>query len=88
MTVKLNRNFLWPALAFGAILLFNLLFTPGFFHLQIKAGHLYGYLVDIINQTDAVENLDGEDKLGQPMARLRPIDAPTNKAPIKPGPAV
>jgi len=28
------------------------------------------HLVDIINQTDAVENLDGEDKLGQPMTKL------------------
>ncbi len=28
------------------------------------------HLVDIINQTDAVENLDGEDKLGQPMVNL------------------
>ena len=28
------------------------------------------HLVDIINQTDRVENLDGEDKLGQPMLRL------------------
>jgi len=28
------------------------------------------HLVDIINQTDFVENLDGEDKLGQPMAHL------------------
>lgn len=28
------------------------------------------HLVDIINQTDAVENIDGEDKLGQPMLRL------------------
>ncbi len=28
------------------------------------------HLVDIINQTDAVENLDGEDKLGQPMFNL------------------
>jgi len=27
------------------------------------------HLVDIINQTDAVENIDGEDKLGQPMIR-------------------
>ncbi len=27
------------------------------------------HLVDIINQTDAIENLDGEDKLGQPMIR-------------------
>ena len=28
------------------------------------------HLVDIINQTDQVVNLDGEDKLGQPMANL------------------
>jgi len=28
------------------------------------------HLVDIINQTDAVENVDGEDKLGQPMINL------------------
>ncbi len=28
------------------------------------------HLVDIINQTDGVENIDGEDKLGQPMVRV------------------
>lgn len=28
------------------------------------------HLVDIINQTDLVENLDGEEKLGQPLASL------------------
>jgi hypothetical protein len=28
------------------------------------------HLVDIINQTDMVENIDGEDKLGQPMLNL------------------
>ena len=28
------------------------------------------HLVDIINQDDAVENIDGEDKLGQPMVNL------------------
>ncbi len=28
------------------------------------------HLVDIINQTDAVEGIDGEDKLGQPMIHL------------------
>lgn len=28
------------------------------------------HLVDIINQTDFVENLDGEDKLGQPMVSI------------------
>lgn len=31
------------------------------------------HLVDIINQTDLVENLDGEDKLGQPMINLAVI---------------
>ena len=29
------------------------------------------HLVDVINQTDAVENIDGEDKLGQPMLHLK-----------------
>ncbi len=28
------------------------------------------HLVDIVNQTDAIENIDGEDKLGQPMVWL------------------
>ena len=28
------------------------------------------HLVDVINQTDLVENIDGEDKLGQPMLNL------------------
>lgn len=30
----------------------------------------FQHLTDIINQTDLVENLDGEDKLGQPMVNL------------------
>jgi hypothetical protein len=30
----------------------------------------FNHLVDIINQTDLVENIDAEDKLGQPMAHL------------------
>ena len=30
----------------------------------------FQHLVDIINQTDGVENIDGEDKLGQPMLHL------------------
>lgn len=30
----------------------------------------FQHLVDVINQTDAVEDLDGEDKLGQPMLNL------------------
>lgn len=31
------------------------------------------HLVDIINQTDQVENVDGEDKLGQPMIRFSTV---------------
>ncbi len=31
------------------------------------------HLVDIINQTDLVENVDGEDKLGQPMVKLSTV---------------
>ncbi len=30
----------------------------------------FRHLVDIVNQTDLVEDLDGEDKLGQPMVKL------------------
>lgn len=30
----------------------------------------FQHIVDIVNQTDAVENIDGEDKLGQPMLHL------------------
>ncbi len=30
----------------------------------------FQHLVDVINQTDAVEDVDGEDKLGQPMVNL------------------
>lgn len=33
----------------------------------------FQHLVDVINQTDGVENLDGEDKLGQPMVLLTSI---------------
>lgn len=33
------------------------------------------HLVDIVNQTDLVENLDGEDKLGQPMLNIALISS-------------
>jgi simple sugar transport system permease protein len=38
----------WPIAALAALLAFNLFFTPNFFRLEIKAGHLYGNLIDII----------------------------------------
>lgn len=40
----------WPLAALALVLLFNLLFTRGFFHLEIKNGRLYGSLIDVLNR--------------------------------------
>ena len=44
------QKVLWPAVALALILLFNLLFTKGFWNIEIKDGHLYGSLIDILNR--------------------------------------
>lgn len=54
----------------------NFLWLADAFELRVGVGKVFWgvtefyHLVDIINQTDLVEALDGEDKLGQPMAHL------------------
>ena len=48
-----NENFqklLWPLVALGIIILFNIFLTPGFFHIEIKDGRLFGSLIDILNR--------------------------------------
>ena len=40
----------WPLLALGAILLFNLIFTDHFFRITIREGHLFGSLIDILRR--------------------------------------
>jgi simple sugar transport system permease protein len=45
---------LWPLLILTVILLFNLLFTEGFFRVEIKDGHLYGSLIDIVKRSAPV----------------------------------
>ncbi len=40
----------WPLLALGIILLYAFIFTPGFFHISIKNGHLAGSLIDILKR--------------------------------------
>ncbi len=40
----------WPLLALALALAFNAAFTPGFFRVEIKDGHLYGSLIDIIHR--------------------------------------
>ncbi|HWP69425.1 MAG TPA: ABC transporter permease, partial [Rectinemataceae bacterium] len=38
----------WPLVALAVLMLFNLFFTPHFFRLEIKEGHLYGNVIDIL----------------------------------------
>ncbi len=40
----------WPLLALGVILLYAFIFTPGFFNITIKNGHLTGSLIDILKR--------------------------------------
>jgi simple sugar transport system permease protein len=47
-------DLLWPVLSLIALLLFNLIWQPAFFALEIKDGHLYGTLVDVLNQGSKV----------------------------------
>lgn len=49
-----QSNLFWPLLALALILLFNLVFTPGFFHVEIRDGRLFGSLVDIVNRAAPV----------------------------------
>jgi galactofuranose transport system permease protein len=45
-----SARLFWPLLALALLLLFNFVFTKGFFHIEIKDGHLYGSLIDILNR--------------------------------------
>ena len=45
-----DNKLIWPILALGLILLFNAIFTPGFFRIEVKDGHLFGSLIDVLNR--------------------------------------
>jgi ribose/xylose/arabinose/galactoside ABC-type transport system permease subunit len=47
-------SLLWPVAGLALLLLFNLFFTRGFFHLEVRDGHLYGVLIDILNHGSKV----------------------------------
>ncbi len=40
----------WPLVAFALLLAFNWFFTPGFFHMEMRDGHLFGIPLDILNR--------------------------------------
>ena len=44
----------WAGVVLVAVLAFNLLFTPGFFHVAVRDGRLYGSLVDVLNRAAPV----------------------------------
>ena len=45
-----NHPLFWPVVALLLIMLFNAIFMPSFFKLEIKDGHLFGSLVDVLNR--------------------------------------
>lgn len=46
--VARKQRVFWPLLALALLLLFNQIFTPGFFDLKILDGHLFGSRIDIL----------------------------------------
>ena len=44
------RKLQWPTAALALVLLFNLVFTHGFFRIELKDGRLFGSLIDILNR--------------------------------------
>ncbi|MDF2707345.1 ABC transporter permease [Nonomuraea muscovyensis] len=42
------RRLLWPLAILAALILLNVAFSPGFLSIQMREGHLYGSLIDIL----------------------------------------
>jgi len=45
-----HSSLFWPVLVLALVMGFNLIFTPNFFQLEVKDGHLFGSLVDVLNR--------------------------------------
>jgi len=46
-----RKKIFWPIVALAALMAFNLFFTPNFFRVEVKQGHLYGNVIDIIKNS-------------------------------------
>ncbi|MFC5468568.1 ABC transporter permease [Cohnella suwonensis] len=44
-----KHHLFWPLAVLGALLLFNLIYSPDFFSVKMRGGHLYGNVIDILN---------------------------------------
>src|SRR6266513_1557854 len=47
-------SLVWPVAGLALLLLFNFLFTEGFFKLEVRDGHFYGVLIDVLNHGSKV----------------------------------
>jgi simple sugar transport system permease protein len=47
-------SLVWPVAGLGLLLLFNFVFTEGFFRIEIRDGRLYGVLIDVLNHGSKV----------------------------------
>ncbi len=45
-----DSQLFWPILALALIMVFNVIFTPGFYNIEVKEGHLSGFVIDILNR--------------------------------------
>ncbi|GJM83508.1 sugar ABC transporter permease [Paenibacillus sp. HMSSN-139] len=45
----MKHRLVWPLLVLALLLLFNLIYSPDFFSIKVRDGHLYGSLIDILN---------------------------------------
>ncbi|MDN4068682.1 ABC transporter permease [Paenibacillus sp. FSL R5-0407] len=45
----MKHRLFWPLMVLGVLLLFNLIYSPDFFSIKMRDGHLYGSLIDILN---------------------------------------
>lgn len=52
--VRWWHSLIWPVAGLTLLLLFNLFFTQGFFHVEVRDGRLYGVLIDILNHGSKV----------------------------------
>jgi simple sugar transport system permease protein len=49
-----SHQIFWPLVGLALLLLFNFFFTKDFFLLEMKDGHLYGSLIDILNRASVL----------------------------------
>ncbi|WP_407272143.1 ABC transporter permease [Radiobacillus sp. PE A8.2] len=45
-----STKIFWPIIALSMLLLFNFFIVPGFFSIEIKDGHFFGSIIDILNR--------------------------------------